>query len=190
MPFVKSGELVTPGQELCTEEEFVAGEGTYVENGIVRASVVGIVEINMNNYTIAVRPIKSPSVIKSKSVVIGKVTGMREELAYIKAALSEQDFKKRKSYTVLLHISQLGVQKFVKSMYEYLRIGDLVKIKVLNDKPIYVGTMKGNKLGVILAYCSNCGSELYLDGDKLVCPKCGNVEQRKVSSDYLLRKRK
>ncbi len=190
MPFVKSGELVTPGQELCVEEEFIAGEGTYVDRGVVRAAVLGIVEINLNSYTISVKPVKYPSVIRSKSVVIGKVIGMREELAYIKAALTEQDFKRRKSYTVLLHVSQLGVQKFVKSMYDYLRIGDLVKLKVLNDKPIYVGTLKGNKLGVILAYCSNCGSELYLEDDKLVCPKCGNVEQRKISPDYLLRKRK
>ncbi len=190
MPFVKSGELVTPGQELCVEEEFIAGEGTYVDNGIVRAAVVGVVEINMNTYVITVEPIKSPSVIKPKSVVIGKVIGMREELAYIKVAQTEQDFKRRKFYTVLLHVSQLGVQKFVKSMYDYLRIGDVVKVRILNDKPIYVASMKGNKLGVILAYCSLCGNELYLDGDKLVCPRCGNVEQRKLSSEYLLRKKK
>ncbi len=188
MPFVKNGELVAPGQPLCVIEEFVPGRGTYEENGIVRAAIMGVVRIDMVNYQIEVRgKVIEQNLPSTKDVVIGYILGMRDELAMVKITKSLNHALKNMIFTGALHISQASGKGYLSTLYEGFKPGDLVKLKVLGGPP-YVLTAKGARLGVILAYCSVCGSPLYLTHDnKLKCRTCGNVENRILSSEYILR---
>ena len=76
--------------------------------------------------------------------------------------------------------------KFVKNIEEAIKPSDIIRAKVLTSASPYQLTLKGPNLGVILAFCSICGSELQKrDEETLICPICGNIEKRKVALNYL-----
>ncbi len=188
MPFVTNGEKVVPGDALCVIEEFAPGPGTYEEDGIVRASVPGTVRIDMINYTIEVRGTNAERrMLQPKEVVFGEVIAMRNELAQLKIARNLEEVLHARAFSAVIHVSQAG--KPVSSLYDVIRPGDLLKVKVLSGPPYQV-TLKGPRLGVILAYCTNCGHPLYMIEKQLECPYCGRVEERQVSPDYVLKGRR
>ena len=187
MPFVKNGDVVSPGDPLCVAEEYVPGLGTYEDDGIIRASVAGVVKIDPINYVIEVRDNNAQRrVLQSKEVVYGEVYFMRNELAQVRVARSLDEVFKARAFSAVLHVSQ--VPKPVDSLYDAVRPGDIIKARVISSPP-YQLTLKGPRLGVILAYCSNCGHPLYKVGEQLQCPYCGRVEERATSPDYLLKAR-
>jgi exosome complex component CSL4 len=83
-----------------------------------------------------------------------------------------------------VHVSQVHTG-YVKEMRHQFKPGDIVRARVLNAQrePIQLSTA-GDDLGVIVAACSRCCMSLERDGSKLRCPECGNVEFRKLASDY------
>ena len=38
----KSGRFISPGERLGVIEEFLPGQGTFIENGVIYASIVGM----------------------------------------------------------------------------------------------------------------------------------------------------
>ncbi|NPA85343.1 MAG: RNA-binding protein [Crenarchaeota archaeon] len=185
MPFVKNGDKVVPGDPLCVIEELAPGPGTYEDDGLVRASIPGTVKIDMLNYLVEVRgPNAEKKLLQPKEIVYGEVVAMRNELAQLRVARNMEEVLSARAYSAVLHISQVG--KPVNSLYDAVRPGDLVKVKVLAGPP-YQLTLKGPRLGVILAYCGNCGHPLYKIENQLQCPYCGRVEERLVSPDYVLK---
>ena len=55
---------------------------------------------------------------------------------------------------------------------------------IANEKSPIQLTTKDKDLGVVYALCSRCRTPLIRRGDKLICPRCGNVETRKLSPYY------
>lgn len=180
-----SKSIAIPGDYICKEEEYIPHRHVYVDElGNVRSAVIGKVVLDNLNRRVSVKPFKDIKIPKTGDVVVGWVTSMRDDIAFIK--IVGYDFTKlfKHNFTAVLHISQVTNSKG-DNMYNYVRIGDIVKVKVLNDYLPLLVTIKEPKLGVILAYCSRCGSPLYFDGNKLICAICGNTEQRKISLDYI-----
>ena len=179
-----SQKIVLPGDILCTEEEFISHTWTYVENGIVRALVIGKPIYDFLNRRVYVKPIKDLRMPKSNDVVIGVVEQMRDEVAVVKFLGYDLNRPLKHVFRGVLHISQASETR-IESLYDVIRLGDIVKVKILNNYIPYVVTMKDPKLGVIIAYCSKCGAPLVKEKDKLRCPECGNIEQRKIALDYV-----
>jgi exosome complex component CSL4 len=178
--------MILPGDYICKEEEYIPHKYVYVdERGNIRSAVIGKVVFDTLNRRVLVKPLKDIKIPKTGDIVIGWITSMRDDVAFIKVV--GYDFVKlfKHSFTAVLHISQ-ATDSRGDNMYNYVRIGDVVKVKVLNDYLPLLVTIKEPKLGVMLAYCSRCGSALHYDGNKLICSVCGNTEQRKVSLDYIL----
>ena len=177
---------VVPGDALCVIEEFLPGSGTYEHhNGVVRAALVGSTIADLNTRVINVKPrIKEPILPRRGSIVYGIIVLIREEYAIVRLVSDVNGVKYHTVFTAILHISQV-TDKFIKDLFEVLRMGDVVKAKVLNDSIPYNISIKDPKLGVVLAFCGKCGSLLKFEsGDLLKCPVCGNSERRKVSIDY------
>jgi exosome complex component CSL4 len=86
----------------------------------------------------------------------------------------------------VLHISQ-ATEVRIQSLYDAIRLGDVVRIKVLNSYIPFIVTMKDAKLGVIVAYCSKCGAPLIKEREVLKCRVCGNAEMRKLTPDYIFK---
>jgi exosome complex component CSL4 len=84
----------------------------------------------------------------------------------------------------VLHISQAAETR-IQSLYDVIRLSDVVRVRVLNNYIPFVVTMKDARLGVIAAYCSRCGAPLVKEKDVLKCRVCGNTEMRKLAPDYI-----
>lgn len=174
-----------PGTALCVIEEFLPGNWVYEEGGVVRATIVGKVNPDLRLRAINVRPyVKTPQMPSKGNIVYGLVTILYEELAVIKIFANESGRRYDNPFTGLLHITQVQ-EGYVRNFYDVLAVGDVVRAKVLNDVTPYSITIKEQKLGVVMAYCTVCGSPMRkYQSDTLKCFKCGSIEKRKLSTGY------
>ena len=185
---LKSGEPVLPGDMIGVEEEFIPLSGSYVdEHGYIRSQLVGRVYVDLMKKHVIVRHVKGkPLIPRQGDVVEGIVSSMSDDLAFIGIYAVNDKYLRSPVFTGIIHISQAS-QEFLSSLYEAFRLGEVVRAKVLNNNHPFQLTTREPGLGVIVAYCSNCGAVLYRRNDRLVCKRCGNTEKRKISSFYIFR---
>ncbi len=179
-------KFVEPGDEIGVIEEFIPGVGTYVDSlGVIRASLPGYVLVDMMSRQVVVRQAtKVPRIPKKGECVYGVVVNVRDELAIVHLISDCQGSRYSSEFTGLLHISQ-AADKYLKDIHEAVGLGDIIKARVTSDKLPYGLSLREGRNGVVIAFCSKCGSALKkLSGEVLACPKCGNREKRKVSPDY------
>jgi exosome complex component CSL4 len=87
-------------------------------------------------------------------------------------------------FTGLLHVSDVQL-KYVDSMFDVCKPGDILRAKVISEKNrICHLSTKDKSLGVVYAFCSQCGYMLELKGPSMLCPRCGKIEKRKTALDY------
>ncbi len=181
-------KLVSPGDELGVEEEYFTGPGTYIDRkGKIRSQLLGKVLIDIVNRRIIVKHIKGkPRIPRQGDIVIGIVESVSNDLAFIDITSIENTNIKSTDFTGIIHISQAS-KEYLETMYDALRVGDVIRAKVLNNSNPYQLTIKDPNLGVIAAFCTKCGSLLKKQDDRLICPVCGNIEKRKTSILYMFR---
>ncbi|MEO2151390.1 MAG: exosome complex RNA-binding protein Csl4 [Thermococcus sp.] len=185
---VKNGDLVLPGDYLGVIEEFMPGEGVREENGELYATRAGKVRINQEKMEISVEPVTdTPPLPQVGDIVLARVIEVKPQAVIVQLLQIEGRENDREIATSKLagiHISQVK-EGFVEDITKEFKIGDVVRAKVIaNEKsPIQLST-KGKDLGVVYALCSRCRTPLIRRGDKLICPRCGNVETRKLSPYY------
>jgi exosome complex component CSL4 len=124
--------------------------------------------------------------MKRGDTVIARVDEVREQLARVDIGVLKgyEDRQLPLPDAGTIHVSQVR-DSYVKDLLNEFKAGDVVRAKVLNAQrsPIQLSTV-GDDLGVIVAFCSKCKAPLDIDGSKLKCPECGNVEFRKIASNY------
>ncbi len=182
-------KLIIVGDKLFTIEEFMPGSGTYAyEDGVIRASQVGFLKIDFTQRIVSIKQVKGKPVYpRPGDIVIGVVTSVSDDIAFIDIFQVEGRSSRSVDFTGVVHVSQVS-EKYVKSMYDALRPGDIVRARVLNDRIPFQLTTKGPQFGAILAYCSKCGGVLKRQSeDSVVCSRCGSIEKRKVSIKYMYR---
>lgn len=180
------GKVVFPGEFLGVIEEFIPGRGTYEENGNIYASKFGVVRYNAIDrviYVSAFRRDKLP-LPEEGDVVIGIVHDVKDEIAIIRIDLIENKDRPSSYISGFLHLSQVSMGRRFNSMYEALRVGDIVRAKVLNSWNPYQLSIKGSGFGVIFARCSRCLSPLIKRRGRLFCRICRAYESRKIASGY------
>lgn len=180
----KSGQFTAPGDRLGVIEEFMPGSGTYVEEGTIHSKTIGYTLLDMMNRKVSVYPLnQTANFPKVGSTVIGQVLDTQSKTAMIRIF---QIGKKMLSgvFSGVLYISD-AASSFVDTMFDVCKTGDIVKAKVVSkaNRTFHLSTAE-NDLGVIYAFCSQCGHMLSLKGQKMQCPQCGKIEKRKISSDY------
>ncbi|CAD5243895.1 exosome complex RNA-binding protein Csl4 [Thermococcus camini] len=184
----KSGDIVLPGDYLGVIEEYFPGEGVKEENGELYAVRAGKVVIDQDRMEISVEPVTdTPPLPQVGDVVIANVIEVKPQAAIvqlIKIEGREDDREIATSKLAGIHISQVR-DGYVEGMSTEFKVGDIVRARVIaNEKsPIQLST-KGPDLGVVYALCSRCRTPLVRRGDKLICPRCGSVETRKLSTLY------
>jgi len=187
MSSVKNGDIVVPGDQLCVIEEMSPSFGTYEKDGVVFATTAGGVSIDLKARSISVLgpdgsnklalPVKG-------DIMIGQVTHAYESRA-------EVSLVKRNGKDVLsplLGEIRIGnvTRRFVKSMHDVMRAGDIIRAVVLNTHEIPAElSVVGPDLGVILGKCARCGNDLVLTThNNMVCLRCENHETREAAKDY------
>jgi len=180
----KSGQLVVPGDRLGVIEEFEPGPGTYVEEGTIYSLTTGRALMDIINKKVSVYPgIKASSVPRVGSTVLGQVSEVQSKQAVIRI-FQVGNHVLSGFFSGLLHISDVS-PRYVESMYDACKAGDIVRAKVISDKNrVFHLSTNEKDLGVVYAFCSRCGYMLSFRRLRMRCPECGNTERRKPAQDY------
>jgi len=180
----KSGKFVLPGERLGVIEEFIPDVGTYVIDGVIHSRVIGRALLDLMNKRVSVYPlVYGATVPKVGSTVLGQVSNVQTQDASVRIFKIGQ---KRLSgvFTGILHISDVQM-RYVESMFGICKPGDIMRANVISEKnKVYHLSTKDKNLGVVYAFCSQCGYILELKRQGMHCPRCGKVEKRKIALDY------
>jgi len=180
----KSGQFVVPGDRLGVIEEFTPGPGTYVEHGTIHSKTTGRTLMDTLNKKVSVYSlVQAVGVPRVGSIVSGQVLDVKSKTAVLRI-LQVGTRSLSGFFTGLLHISDVS-PSYVETMFDVCKTGDIMRAKLISDKnrTFYLSTAEKD-LGIIYAFCSQCGHVLLLRRQRLRCPRCGNIEKRKVTPDY------
>ena len=181
--------IVLPGEVIGVIEEFIPKENIYIENGTLRALVLGIPFYNLREHEVTIKPLKSnkPLIPRKDDIVYSQVSYMRENIAFTSIFEIENKGILQVPFTGILHVAQIS-SYYVRDTYDAIRIGDIIRARVISNRgPPFLISTKGRDMGVIYALCPQCMLPLKKRGLYLLCPSCRNVSKRKISSLYLLR---
>jgi len=127
-----------------------------------------------------------PPKLKRGDTVVGRVEDVRDQSAnvYIGVLKGRENRELPLPNMGSIHVSQVRTG-YAKEMRRQFRPGDIVRARVLDARrePVQLSTA-GDDLGVIVAACSRCRAPLEREDSKLRCSECGNLEFRKLASDY------
>ena len=187
MAEIKTGDFVVPGDFLATAEEFVPSDGAYEDDGKIYSACTGVVLVDVQTKHISVLSRTSgPPKLKRGDTVIGRVEDVREQSANVYIGVLKGREKRELPLPNMgtIHISQVRTG-YARDMSHQFKSGDIVRARVLDARrePVQLSTAAAD-LGVIVASCSRCRAPLKLEDSKLLCSECGNVEFRKLASDY------
>ena len=178
--------IVFPGDFIANQEEFLAGNGTFAQDGEVKAAAVGVVEKDLAKRAVRVKRAKLPVNIERGMVMLGRAKQVSEKTAIISimpARLNSHRVSAPQGYGIL-RVTEVK-QGFVKSLENELKIGDFVMVKVIEVSPhTILLSIKAPELGVVKAYCAKCRHALVSDGKNLKCQNCGMSGTRKLSTSY------
>lgn len=180
----KTGQLAVPGDRLGVIEEFIPDAGTYVKDGVIYSKVIGRVLIDLVHRRIQVHQLIGLSRVPAVgSTVLAQVSNAQTDTAGARIfEIGEERING--VFTGILHVSDVAM-RYVDSMYDVCKAGDIIRAKVVSEKNrSYHLSTKDKNLGVVYAFCSNCGTLLEPKRQGMHCPKCGRIEKRKTASDY------
>ena len=183
-PEQKSGHLVLPGERLGVIEEFIPDSGTYVKDGVIYSKIIGRSLLDLVNRRVSVYPLINGAVTpKVSTIVIGQVGNAQSDNVLVKI-FTIGTKKISGTFGGILHVSDVS-DRYVDSMSDVCKPGDIIKAKVISEKNhIYHLSTNDKGLGVMYAFCSRDATLLEPQRYELRCPKCGNIESRKMAPDY------
>ncbi len=175
---VAKQKIVVPGEQIATEEEYTAGENTYVKDGKILSKTLGTLNLDEENKEANVKG-KKVEELAYGDIVTGKVIMVKESTAVIELLSAEGNKRIMGITTAQLPIRNIS-NEYVTELNKILKIGDIIKAKVVMSSPLAIDlNTKELGLGVIKAYCSNCRKEMSFNNNKMVCLDCGSIEDRK-----------
>jgi exosome complex component CSL4 len=178
-------KLVMPGDQLSTVEELLPGEGTFEENGVVRAARLGYYIIDQKHRSAQVKPITSvPVIVEKGDTVLARVAMAKPSMIItdvIHVAGKERAVSGETDSTI--HVKEIA-QGYIKDATTEYKVQDVVRAKVIQTTPSLQLTTKDQHLGSIMALCSKCRHPLVKKGNLLECENCGNREHRRIADDY------
>ncbi|MFX1298979.1 MAG: exosome complex RNA-binding protein Csl4 [Promethearchaeota archaeon] len=181
---IKPGDLVIPGQKLAVIEMYVPGEGTYIKNDVIYASIVGEVYIDSHEKKVSViSKGNKPTLPKKGDIVIGSINMVRKQMA-IADITNKPGYNPTTDFEGMIHISQVS-KSYLENLSDAFKTSDIIRAVVIDDEkiPFFLSTA-GPDFGVIRAYCSECGYVLKPVGRRLQCPNCRTIENRKIARSY------
>ncbi|MEJ2251752.1 MAG: exosome complex RNA-binding protein Csl4 [Candidatus Lokiarchaeota archaeon] len=185
---VKDREIVTTGQYLGVVEEYLPDEdSTFIKNGAIYATKTGMIHINKEKREIEIitHQESDRKIVKVGDIVLGSILFLRKYSVGLNFYTINRKLHFNSYYFGNIHVSQIS-NRYVEKIRDAFQITDVIRAKVIEEKTNeYNLSTTGKDLGVIHADCSICGTPLDRVGfNKLQCSRCGNVETRKLASDY------
>lgn len=174
---------VLPGDKLGVIEQYLPGAGTYEKEGTIYAHFTGNARIDLKNKRVTVVPTtRVPLLPKEGTTVIASVNHATDKMATLDIwRINERTIQN--PFTAMLHISSSS-PRYERNMADVCKAGDIIRARVIEINRIPQLTTAGRGLGVIKAFCSQCGAVLEFKNRRLQCALCGNLERRRLAEDY------
>ncbi|HUK84305.1 MAG TPA: exosome complex RNA-binding protein Csl4, partial [Candidatus Acidoferrum sp.] len=117
-------------------------------------------------------------------IIVGQIGNAQSDNVLVKI-FKLNNKKLSGEFSGILHVSDVS-DRYVDMMSDVVKPGDIVRAKVISSKNrIFHLSTNDKNLGIMYAFCSRCGNLLdHQRYDELRCPKCGNIEKRKIAPDY------
>ncbi len=175
---------VFPGDEVAEEEEYLASDGTFADNGKIYASQIGILELDDNECVARVISPNPPNILKTGDVVYAVVSDIRNTMATADVVAKDGTTRGIGNETyATIHVSKIS-QGYTDDVSKELRKGDFIRARVIGTTPSLQLTTKEDHLGVIRSLCGQCKTEFVKKGHGLYCPVCERSMPRKLADDY------
>jgi exosome complex component CSL4 len=173
-----------PGERLGVIEEFIPDSGTYVIDGVIYSKIIGRSLLDLQNRRVSVYPVTDGAVVpKVGTVITGQIGNAQSDNVLVKIFRIGKK-KLTGNFGGILHVSDVS-DRYVDSMSDVCKTGDIVRAKVISEKNQISHLSTNDKnLGILYAFCSRDGTLLEQQRYDLKCPKCGNIERRKMAPDY------
>jgi len=185
---VNDKEMVMTGQYLGVVEEFLPDKhSTYVKDGEIFATKIGITSIDKNKREIEVKPMEEEKrkTVKKGDLVIGTILFLRAYSIGLSFYTINNKLQFNSPLMGNVHVSEIS-NKYVEKIQDVYQKTDIIRARVIGQESNeYKLTTKGKNVGVLHAECFVCGTVLDKTGfNKLECSRCGNIEYRKLADDY------
>ena len=176
---------VLPGDKLAVSEEFLPGQHTYDDSGLIRALTAGTVVKDAKNMEISVKPVVQPQIIKVDDWITGQVEGSQANSANVMIYFLNGKMT-HKEFSGMLTLRGLSGGGRGARRTTPVKMGDIVRCRVFSlVNGIIHLTIDEPDIGVVAALCGNCGRPLLRgSATKAKCDECGNVEERKLARDF------
>jgi exosome complex component CSL4 len=177
-------KMVYPGDELGGEEEFLAGPGTYVEDGKIISAQVGMLSYNEREHMVFVQPSKPMNEVANGDIVIATVDDLKSSMVTLDIQrIEDKDRVVMGETHAAIHVAKCS-HDYVRELEDVYRITDVVRAKVIQAAPSIQLDTRDDDLGVIKARCYACRQPMVIKDRRLWCEECERFEDRKISTRY------
>lgn len=183
---MKESKNVTPGERVAVIEEFSAGEGTYLLDGEVFSLKLGEVVTNLKDRVINVNQKKIMDRIPKSNDII---TGIVDSAQSYTANICINSINGKDSQSGFTGMLQIGLDRSGARMSgrrtTVCKSGDIIRarIKSVLNANIHLSIDNPDE-GVIFTVCNICGGNVTVIREKVKCVECGNIDERKLASDF------
>jgi exosome complex component CSL4 len=173
--------IVIPGEKLGVIEQYLPGEGTYLNSsGVVVSNFLG--EAISQNRKIAVKPVREVRYPLSVGDIVIAIIWSSERSQFLAKILA---LFKPKELLLKSPMSAIILKKTPENRAALPGDFVLAKVESCMGGDIYLTRSGSTELGVISAMCRKCNVKLNRVGYTLVCNKCQQVYlDRKISDHY------
>jgi exosome complex component CSL4 len=169
-------DFVMPGDRIGSIEEMGAGDNTFDDGDTIRSATIGVLDVDKKNRVAKVRNGKQLSIPKKGDIVIGTVSAVLSAMI----AVAIQYINGKPNFSGVECICQNPDRRRV-----IARVNDVIALRIESHLN---GTIHASidepELGVLFTKCNICGGNVVPMRDRVKCPNCGYMEDRKLSTNY------
>ncbi|KAJ2041248.1 hypothetical protein GGI01_003599 [Coemansia sp. RSA 376] len=193
MSTTASPVVVTPGRRLGVEQEYEAGTGTYVRNGVIYSSILGTKTISGDEGSDDAKATVSVERSNTKfaipvigSDILGRVVRMNPRAASV-AIMMVGSTPCQEDFQGVVRVQDIrATEKDLVQMIESFRPGDIIRAEVISlgdQRSYYLATVK-NEHGVVFAQSTDGNSMVPISWEEMQDPKTLVVERRKCAKTF------
>lgn len=181
---------VIPGQKLCkSDDQRVAGHGTYVRQGFVYSSLLGHLTVTENDkqqqtMTVEVKRGNEQNVVPTAgSVVTVRINSLNPRACKCSIICIEDTVLREPFRGQIRKEDVKATERDLVEIYNCFRPGDIVLARVLSlgDAHSYLLSTAEDELGVVIARSEAGSAMVPVSWTEMQCPKTYGKEFRKVA---------
>ena len=166
-----------PGEKIVSIEEYLSGENTYEDNDVIRATVIGDINLDSTERLASINRQKQITVPKVGDVIIGVVEANLPSMIAIK-------IKYVNGKKVGSDLECVCVTRHIRKKNIALA-KDVVKAEIISHiNGTIHASIDSQELGVLFTKCRKCFGTVVKMRDAVKCKDCGWIDDRKLSLDF------